>query len=151
MPITTKHFDKPPNLLKQQQRMSQEEIRDRIVQELVTEIRRLVTLLETLAVEPRVLARDREEELQPILPELIIPEPVVQVAVPEVLVPQVIEEALPVIQVGDSVVITNRYGGLRGQTGRVTRVTQRQVVIRLDSSGRTVTKRKTSVEVIENS
>ena len=77
--------------------MSQEEIRDRIVQELVTEIRRLVTLLETLAVEPRVLAIDREEELQPILPELIIPEPVVQVAVPEVLVPQVIEEALPVI------------------------------------------------------
>ena len=134
--------------------MSEQEIRTRTVQEIGTEIRRLVTLLETIAIEPGVERRfEEEEEPQPIiLPDLIAPEPEVQTAVPQrvedIPVHQT-AEATPVIEVGDSIVITNRYGGLRGRTGRVIRATQRQVVVRLDESGRLVTKRKTSVRVIE--
>jgi hypothetical protein len=63
--------------------MSEEEIRSRTVQELGTEIRRLVTLLEAIAIEPGVGRRfEEEEEPQPIvLPDLIAPEPEVQIAV----------------------------------------------------------------------
>jgi hypothetical protein len=135
--------------------MSEEEIRSRTVQELGTEIRRLVTLLEAIAIEPGVGRRfEKEEEPQPIvLPDLIAPELEVQIAVPQrvedIPVPQT-AEATPVIEVGDLVVIINRYRGLRGQTGRVIRTTQRQVVVRLNESGRVITKRKTSVQVINN-
>ena len=146
---------KPIPRLQQQKSMSEQEIRTRTVQEIGTEIRRLVTLLETIAIEPGVERRfeEEEEEHQPIiLPDLIAPEQEVQIAVPQrvedIPVHQT-AEATPVIEVGDSIVITNRYGGLRGRTGRVIRATQRQVVVRLDESRRLVTKRKTSVRVIE--
>lgn len=51
--------------------------------------------------------------------------------------------------VGDRVVITNNYRGQRGLTGRITRVTARQVHLRLDGQDRTLIKRKENVRRIE--
>ena len=54
------------------------------------------------------------------------------------------------ITVGDRVLITNSYGNRRGQTGTVIRVSARQVILRLSGSNEVITKRKTSVVVIED-
>jgi hypothetical protein len=127
--------------------MSEEQIRQRIIQEIATEIRRLVGLLETLTVDGE---RDREGDQQ-VVQAQVIPQQPAQAVAREV--PQR-EEAADRnsddqgLTIGARVLITNTYGGHRGQTGIVTRITPRQVALRLDRTGRVITKRKTSVTVI---
>jgi hypothetical protein len=48
-------------------------------------------------------------------------------------------------QVGDRVVITNNYRGLRGTQGIITNVTPQQVNIRAEGHRRTISKKKTNV------
>ena len=137
--------------------MSEEEIRQRIIQDTATEIRRPVGLLETLTVNGE---RNRND-IQPVIQAQVIPQqleevetnPLQQVLVQAQEVPQR-EEAVERntddqgIAIGDRVLITNAYGGRRGQTGTVICITPRQVVLRLDRTGRVITKRKTSITVI---
>ena len=51
-------------------------------------------------------------------------------------------------QIGNRVVITNNYKGLRGRTGSIIRITRCQVTIRLDGDRRTVIKNKSNVLII---
>lgn len=51
--------------------------------------------------------------------------------------------------IGDRVVITNNYRGQRGLVGRITRVTARQVHLRLEGQDRVLIKRKENVRRIE--
>jgi transcription elongation factor len=52
------------------------------------------------------------------------------------------------IQVGDTVEITNNYRDQLGEQGVVTRVTEKQVNIRLNSTGRTIRKKKSNVRIV---
>ena len=137
--------------------MSEDEIRQRIAQDIATEIRRLVGLLETLSVNSEANTNDVHQVVeaqvvpqQPVETQVLAPQLQVQeqeVLNQEEVVNQRNDEE---VTVGDRVRITNYYGGQRGQTGIVTRVTPRQVVIRLDGTQRVITKRKTSIIVIHN-
>ena len=138
---STNTWNKPPRRLKQQF-MSEEAIRQRIAQDIATEIRRLVDLLETLTVDQETRV---EEHLPQIVEAQVVPHQQVeaQVAAQQTVANQE-------IALGDRVRIVNLYGGRRGQTGEVIRVTHRQVEIRLDISQAVITKRKTSVVVIHS-
>ena len=138
---STNTWNKPPRRLKQQF-MSEEAIRQRIAQDIATEIRRLVDLLETLTVDQETRV---EEHLPQIVEAQVVPHQQVeaQVAAQQTVANQE-------IALGDRVRIVNLYGGRRGQTGEVVRVTRHQVVIRLDISQAVVTKKKSSVVVIHN-
>jgi hypothetical protein len=122
--------------------MSEDAIRQRIAQDIATEIRRLVDLLETLTV-------DQETRVEDHLPQIVEAQVVPQQQV-EAQVASQQTEANQEIGLGDRVRIVNLYGGRRGQTGEVVRVTRHQVVIRLDISQAVVTKKKSSVVVIHN-
>ena len=136
--------------------MSEEEIRQRIIQDTATEIRRLVGLLETLKVDGERNRNDIQQVVQAqVIPQREELEADQQQPVPVSAreVPQREEAAdrnrnEQGIAIGDRVLITNSYGGRRGQTGTVIRITPRQVVLRLDRTGRVITKRKTSITVI---
>ena len=52
------------------------------------------------------------------------------------------------IRIGDFVEITNNYRDQLGEQGTVTRVTDKQVSIRLNSTGRTIKKKKTNVKIV---
>ena len=58
------------------------------------------------------------------------------------------EEIRREIRIGDIVEITNNYCAQLGKQGTVTAITAKQVTIRLDSSGRTIRKKKTNVKII---
>ena len=136
--------------------MSEEEIRQRIIQDTATEIRRLVGLLETLTVDGERNRNDIQQVVQAqVIPQREELEADQQQPVPVSAreVPQREEAAdrnrnEQGIAIGDRVLITNSYGGQRGQTGTAIRITPRQVVLRLDRTGRVITKRKTSITVI---
>jgi len=138
---STNTWNKLPHRLKQQL-MSEDAIRQRIAQDIATEIRRLVDLLETLTV-------DQETRVEDHLPQIVEAQVVPQQQV-EAQVASQQTEANQEIGLGDRVRIVNLYGGRRGQTGEVVRVTRHQVVIRLDISQAVVTKGKSSVVVIHN-
>ena len=138
---STNTWNKLPHRLKQQL-MSEDAIRQRIAQDIATEIRRLVDLLETLTV-------DQETRVEDHLPQIVEAQVVPQQQV-EAQVASQQTEANQEIGLGDRVRIVNLYGGRRGQTGEVVRVTRHQVVIRLDISQAVVTKKKSSVVVIHN-
>ena len=53
------------------------------------------------------------------------------------------------LAVGDRVVVTNNYRGQRGLTGTITRVTARQVHLRLDHQDRVIVKKKENVRRID--
>jgi preprotein translocase subunit YajC len=59
-----------------------------------------------------------------------------------------IEDIRREIRVGDTVEITNNYRSQLGEQGTVTRVTDKQVTVRLDSTGRTIRKKKTNVRIV---
>jgi preprotein translocase subunit YajC len=59
-----------------------------------------------------------------------------------------IEEIRREIRVGDTVEVTNNYRNQLGEQGTVTRVTDKQVTVRLDSTGRTIRKKKTNVRIV---
>ena len=59
-----------------------------------------------------------------------------------------IEEIRREIRTGDTVEITNNYRDQLGKQGTVTRVTDKQVSIRLTSTGRTIKKKKTNVKIV---
>ena len=138
---STNTWNKLPHRLKQQL-MSEDAIRQRIAQDIATEIRRLVDLLETLTV-------DQETRVEDHLPQIVEAQVVPQQQV-EAQVAAQQTEANQEIGLGDRVRIVNLYGGRRGQTGEVVRVTRHQVVIRLDISQAVVTRKKSSVVVIHN-
>jgi preprotein translocase subunit YajC len=52
------------------------------------------------------------------------------------------------IRIGDRVEITNNYRDQLGQQGTVTRVTEKQVSLRLDSTGRIIKKKKSNVTIV---
>jgi hypothetical protein len=52
------------------------------------------------------------------------------------------------IRIGDRVEITNNYRDQLGEQGTIVRITDKQVSIRLDSTGRTIKKKKTNVKII---
>jgi preprotein translocase subunit YajC len=52
------------------------------------------------------------------------------------------------IRVGDRVEITNNYRDQLGQQGIVTRITEKQVTLRLDSTGRSIKKKKSNVTIV---
>ena len=52
------------------------------------------------------------------------------------------------IRIGDIVEVTNNYRDQLGEQGTVTRVTDKQVSIRLNSTGRTIKKKKTNVKIV---
>ena len=51
--------------------------------------------------------------------------------------------------IGNRVEITNSYKGQRGLQGIVTKVTAKQVSIRIDGQRRTISKKKTNVRLVE--
>jgi transcription elongation factor len=59
-----------------------------------------------------------------------------------------IEEVRREIRVGDTVEITNNYRAQLGEQGVVTGITAKQVTIRLNSTGRSVCKKKTNVKIV---
>ena len=59
-----------------------------------------------------------------------------------------IQEIRREIRVGDRVEITNNYRDQLGQQGTVTRVTDKQVSVRLQSTGRTIKKKKSNVTIV---
>jgi ribosomal protein L29 len=61
---------------------------------------------------------------------------------------QDISEIRREIIVGDTVEITNDYRDQLGERGIVTKVTTKQVTIRLDSTGRNIRKKKTNVKLV---
>ena len=127
--------------------MSEDEIRQRIAQDIATEIRRLVGLLETLTVNREAEENDIQVVEAQVIPQQQVPE--------QEIVPQPEEvrnegHSNRDITVDDRVLITNHYGRQRGQTGTVIGVTPRQVILRLEGSQAVITKRKTSVVVIED-
>jgi hypothetical protein len=137
--------------------MSEDEIRNRIAQDIATEIRRLVGLLEALSVNSETNANDIHQVVeaqvvpqQPVEAHIIAPQPQVQVQdIPQQ--DEVVNQRNDrEVRVGDRVQITNHYGRRRGQTGVIIRVTPRQVVLRLDITQEVVTKRKTSIILIHN-
>jgi hypothetical protein len=54
----------------------------------------------------------------------------------------------PEIRVGDLVEITNEYRNQQGERGTVTRVTRAQVTLTLQSTGRSIRKKKSNVRII---
>ena len=52
------------------------------------------------------------------------------------------------IRVGDHVEITNNYHNQLGQQGIVTRVTDKQVSLQLESTGRTIKKKKSNIMIV---
>ena len=52
------------------------------------------------------------------------------------------------ILVGDIVEITNQYRDQLGQQGIVTKITSKQLTVRLYSTGRTIKKKKTNVKLV---
>ena len=59
-----------------------------------------------------------------------------------------IVDTRPEIIVGDTVEITNDYRNQQGERGTVTRVTRAQVTLTLQSTGRTIRKKKSNVRII---
>ena len=62
--------------------------------------------------------------------------------------PNTIAEIRREIEVGDTVEITNEYRNQLGEQGIVTRVTRAQVTLTLNSTGRSVRKKKNNVRII---
>ena len=62
--------------------------------------------------------------------------------------PDTIAEIRREIEVGDTVEITNEYRNQLGEQGIVTRVTRAQVTLTLNSTGRSVRKKKNNVRII---
>ena len=62
--------------------------------------------------------------------------------------PNTIAEIRQEIEVGDTVEITNEYRNQLGEQGIVTRVTRAQVTLTLNSTGRSVRKKKNNVRII---
>lgn len=52
------------------------------------------------------------------------------------------------IRIGDTVEITNNYRDQLGEQGVITRVTEKQVSLRLESTGRIIKKKKNNVRII---
>jgi hypothetical protein len=52
-------------------------------------------------------------------------------------------------EIGNRIQITNSYKGQQGLLGTVTKVTAKQVSIRIDGQRRTINKKKTNVRLIE--
>jgi DNA-directed RNA polymerase beta' subunit len=52
------------------------------------------------------------------------------------------------IQIGDTVEITNNYREQLGERGIVTKVTEKQVSLRLESTGRIIRKKKSNVRIV---
>ena len=59
-----------------------------------------------------------------------------------------IQEIRREIKIGDLVEITNNYRDQLGEQGTITRITDKQVSIRLESTGRIIKKKKTNVKII---
>jgi hypothetical protein len=54
------------------------------------------------------------------------------------------------LAIGSRVEITNSYKGQRGLQGTVTKITEKQVSLRIDGQRRIINKKKTNVRVLDN-